>query len=87
MKIKAVADVGKTRVIGDVIKMNPLTTLIKLEPESLIKVLRTWFMENGVSMTEYKNMLNEMGIKRNGLTKRHNLKHRVSICREDQNTT
>lgn len=74
---KAVADVGSTRVIGDVIKENPLTTLIQIEPESLIKVIRTYFMENGISLTEYWEYLKSMGIKRNGRTKRHNLKHRV----------
>lgn len=76
---KAVADVGSTRVIGDVIKENPLTTLIQIEPESLIKVLRTYFMENGISLSAYWEYLNSMGIKRNGRTKRHNLKHRVVI--------
>lgn len=71
------ADVGSTRVIGDVIKENPLTTLIQIEPESLIKVLRTYFMENGISLSAYWQHLNDMGVKRNGRTKRHNLKHRV----------
>lgn len=77
--MKAVADVGATRVVGDVIKVNPLTTLIRIEPESLIKVCRNYFIENGISVTEYWNDLKAMGIKRNGVTKRHNLKHRVSI--------
>ena len=78
--MKVVADVGSTRVVGTVIKANPLTTLIKIEPESLIKVLRSWFMENGTSLTEYHNHLKEMGVKRNGITKRHNLKHRVTYA-------
>jgi hypothetical protein len=78
--LKVVADVGSTRVVGEVIKPNALTTLIKIEPESLIKVLHTWFMENGVSMREYRNMLKAHGIKRNGITKRHNLKHRVTYA-------
>jgi hypothetical protein len=80
--VKAVADVGSTRVVGEVIKRNALTTLIKLDPESLIEVLRRWFMENRVSMTEYRAMLKEHGIRRGGIIKRHNLKHRVSICEE-----
>jgi hypothetical protein len=78
--LRAVADIGSTRVVGDVIKTNPLTTLIKVDPESLIKVLRNWFMENGTSMVEYREMLREHGITRQGITKRHNLKHRVEIC-------
>jgi len=75
-----VADVGKTRVIGTVVKENPLTTVMKLEPVTMMETLRSWFMENGISMTEYRRMLKELGINRNGITKRHNLKDRVSIC-------
>lgn len=78
--MRVVADVGSTRVIGTVIKTNPLTTLIKIEPESLIKVIRNYFMENGVSVTEYWEHLKEMGVHRNGITKRHNLKHRVTYA-------
>jgi hypothetical protein len=78
--LRAVADIGSTRVVGDVVKVNPLTTLIKIDPESLIKVLRTWFMENGASTREYREMLREHGLTRQGITKRHNLKHRVEIC-------
>jgi hypothetical protein len=77
---RAVADVGKTRVVGEVIKQNALTTLIKIDPESLIKVVRQWFMENGVSMVGYRRQMRELGITKGGYTKRHNLKHRVSIC-------
>ena len=80
--LKVVADVGSTRVVGTVIKSNPLTTLMKIEPESLIKVLRHYFMENGISVTEYWRDLKAMGIKRNGITKRHNLKHRVVYAGE-----
>jgi hypothetical protein len=80
--LKVVADVGSTRVVGTVLKENALTTLIKIEPESLIKVLRNWFMENGVSVTEFWRDMKAMGIKRNGTTKRHNLKHRCEIIRE-----
>jgi len=76
---RAVANVGKTRVLGDVIKENPLTTLIRIDPEGLIKVLRSWFMEHGVSMTEYRNMLKEYGITKGNTIKRHNLKHQVEI--------
>lgn len=68
-------------MIGTVLKENPLTTVVKLEPTAMIETLRTWFMEHGVSMTEYRNMLREIGITRDGVTKRHNLKHRVSLCR------
>jgi hypothetical protein len=78
--LKVVADVGNTRVVGEVIKENPLTTLIKVEPESLIKVLRSYFMENGISLTEFYNHIRSLGLKRNGVTKRHNLKHRVEKC-------
>jgi len=78
--LKVVADVGNTRVVGDVIKQNPLTTLIKIDPESLIKVIRSYFMENGISITEYHAHIKSLGLKRNGVTKRHNLKHRVQIC-------
>lgn len=78
--MKVVADVGSTRVVGEVIKENPLTTLIKIEPESLIKVIRNWFMENGISVTEYYRDLKAMGINRDGTTKRHNLKHRVTYA-------
>jgi len=78
--MKAVADVGNTRVVGEVIKENPLTTLIKVDPESLIKLLRSYFMENGVSLTEYYNHIRSLGLKRNGVTKRHNIKHRVTLC-------
>jgi thermostable 8-oxoguanine DNA glycosylase len=77
---KAVADIGSTRVVGEVIKVNALTTLIKVDPESLIKVLRSWFLENGVSMREYREMLREYGITRGGIIKRHNLKHRVTYA-------
>jgi hypothetical protein len=80
--LKVVADVGSTRVVGVVIKENALTTVIKIEPESLIKVLRSWFMENGVSVTEFWRDMKAMGIKRNGTTKRHNLKHRVVYAGE-----
>lgn len=76
---RVVADVGKTRVVGVVVKENPLTTLIRIDPDGLIKVLRSWFMENGVSMTEYRNMLKEHGITNGGTIRRHNLKHRVEI--------
>jgi len=78
--MKVVADVGSTRVVGTVIKANPLTTLIKIEPESLIKVIRNYFMENGISVTEYWDHLKSMGIHRDGRTKRHNLKHRVTAA-------
>jgi len=78
--MKAVADVGSTRVVGTVIKPNALTTLIRIEPESLIKLIRNYFMENGISLREYQDHLKEMGVKRNGITKRHNLKHRVVLC-------
>ena len=78
--MKVVADVGSTRVVGTVIKENPLTTLMKIDPESLIKVLRSYFMENGISLTEYYDHIKELGLKRNGVTKRHNLRHRVQIC-------
>ena len=78
--MKAVADIGSTRVVGDVVKVNPLTTLIKIEPSSLIKVLRSYFMYNQVSMRSYREMLKEHGITRDGIVKRHNIKHRVSLC-------
>jgi NAD(P)H-flavin reductase len=78
--LKAVADVGSTRVVGSVVKTNPLTTVIKIDPEGMINVVRQWFLENGVSMTEYRSMLKSFGITRGGIIKRHNLKHRVSIC-------
>lgn len=78
--MKAFADVGKCRFLGTVLKINPLTTVIKLDPESLIESMRSWFMENGVSMREYRAMLKEHGITRGGIIKRHNIKHRVSIC-------
>jgi hypothetical protein len=80
MLLKVVADVGSTRVVGTVIKQNPLTTLIKIEPESLIKVLRNYFMENGISLTEFRQEMKALGVKRNGITKRHNLKHRVTLA-------
>lgn len=76
---RAVANVGKTRVLGDVIKENALTTLIKIDPEGLIKVIRHWFMEHGASTTEYRNMLKEYGITKGNIIKRHNLKHQVTI--------
>jgi hypothetical protein len=78
--LKVVADVGNTRVVGELIKRNPLTTVMKLDPESLIKVLRSYFMENGISLTEYHKHIKSLGLKRNGVTKRHNLKHRVAVC-------
>jgi hypothetical protein len=78
--VKAVCDIGNIRVVGEVIKPNALTTLIKIDPESLIKVLRSYFMENGISLTEYYDHIKSLGLKRNGVTKRHNLKHRVEIC-------
>ena len=80
--MKVVADVGSTRVVGTVIKPNALTTLIKIEPESLIKICRSYFMENGISITEYWDHMKSMGIKRDGRTKRHNLKHRVTYAGE-----
>ena len=66
-------------MIGTVLKSNPLTTVMKLEPIAMMETLRTWFMEHGVSMVEYRNMLRELGITRNGITKRHNLRHRVTL--------
>ena len=80
--MKVVADIGSTRVVGEVIKENALTTLIKIDPESLIKVIRSYFMENGISLTEYYRHIRSLGLKRNGVTKRHNLKHKVEICEE-----
>jgi len=80
--LKVVADVGSTRVVGTVIKRNPLTTLIKIEPESLIKVIRSYFMENGISVVGFYRDLKAMGIKRNGTTKRHNIKHKVVYAGE-----
>ncbi len=82
--MKVVCDLGSTRVVGTVIKPNALTTLIKVDPESLIKLIRNYFMENGISLTEYYAHIKELGLKRNGVTKRHNIKHRVTIC-EAQN--
>jgi hypothetical protein len=78
--LKAVADVGSIRVVGEVIKANVLTTVMKVEPESLIKILRRYFMENGISLTEFYNHIKSLGLKRNGVTKRHNLKHNVRLC-------
>ena len=84
--MKVVCDLGSTRVVGEVIKQNPLTTLIRIDPESLIKIIRSYFMENGISLTEYYDHIRELGLKRNGVTKRHNLKHRVMICEaQEQN--
>ena len=77
--LKVVADVGNTRVVGKLVKQNPLTTVMKIEVSSLMDCIRSHFMENGVSMTEYRNMLKKHGITRDGVTKRHNLKHRVNI--------
>ena len=78
--MKVVADVGNTRVVGELLKRNPLTTLIRIDPESLIKVIRNYFMENGISLVEYHRHIKSLGLKRNGVTKRHDLKHRVEIC-------
>jgi hypothetical protein len=78
--LKVVADIGNTRVVGEVIKRNVLTTVMRVEPESLIKILRSYFMENGISLREFYNHIRSLGLKRNGVTKRHNLKHRVEIC-------
>ena len=78
--MQVVADVGKARVIGTVLKSAPLTVTMKLDPEALMGTLRAWFMEHGVSMTEYRHMLKELGITRKGITKRHKLKHRVVYC-------
>lgn len=78
--LKVFADVGSTRVVGEVIKVNPLTTLIRIDPESLIKLLRKYFMHNGISMRSYREMLRGYGITRGSIIKRHNLKHRVSFC-------
>jgi len=80
--LKVVADVGSTRVVGTVIKTNPLTTLIKVEPVSLMKMCRNYFMENGISITEYWDHMKSLGITRDGRTKRHNLKHRVTYAGE-----
>jgi hypothetical protein len=79
---KVIADVGNTRVVGEVMEENPMTTVMKIDPESLIKVLRSYFMENGISITEYYSHIRDLGLKRNGVTKRHNLKHRVEIIHE-----
>lgn len=78
--LNAVADVGSTRVVGRVVKINPLTTVIKMEPTSWMKVFRRYAMENGCSMRSYKEMLKGYGITRDGIIKRHNLKHRVVLC-------
>lgn len=78
--MKVVADIGSTRVVGEVVKRSPLTTTMKVDPESLIRTIRAYFMENGVSLTEYYEHIKSLGLKRNGYTKRHNLKHRVEIC-------
>lgn len=77
--MKVIADVGSGRYVGELLKENALTVIMRLKPEDLIKEVRQWFLENGISMTEYRNMLKEVGITRNGVTKRHKLKHRVSI--------
>jgi hypothetical protein len=77
---KVVADVGHTRVLGKVVEENPLTTVMKIDPESLMRVIRSYFMESGISLTEYCAHIKELGLSRNGVTKRHNIKHRVTIC-------
>ena len=77
--MKAVADVGATRVVGDVVKINPLTTIIKMEPSSWMEVFRRYAIEYGCSMRSYREMLKGYGITKDGIIKRHNLKHRVSI--------
>lgn len=74
---KAVCDIGKGRYVCDVIKENALTTIVKLDPVGIMKELREYFMENGISQRNYFRMLREYGMKRTGITKRHNLKHRV----------
>ena len=75
--MKAICNIGKGRYICDVIKENPLTTVVRLDPKGLMEELRMYFMENGISMRSYREMLREYGIKRSGITKRHNLKHWV----------
>jgi hypothetical protein len=80
--LKVVADVGKTRVVGTVLKSAPLTVTMKLEPIAMIETIRAWFMEHGVSLKEYRNMLKELGITRDGITKRHKIKHRVTYAGE-----
>ncbi len=69
--MKAVADVGSTRVVGTVIKENALTTLMKIEPESLIKVIRSYFMENGISVVGFYRDLAAMGVGPEALARLH----------------
>lgn len=80
VRLKVVADVGKTRVGGTLVKPNALTVWMKMDPSSWIEAFRRYSMENGCSMRSYREMLRGYGIKRDGLIKRHKLKHRVSIC-------
>jgi hypothetical protein len=79
-RLKVMANVGKGRYMCEVIKQNPLTTVVKIDPVSLINELRLYFMENGISMRTYREMLREYGITRKGISKRHNLKHAVTRC-------
>lgn len=76
---KVIADVGRCRYVGDLLKENALTVVMKICPEDLIAEVRRYFMENGISVTEFWRHLKSEGIHRNGVTKRHKLKHRVSI--------
>lgn len=78
--MRVMANVGNGRYMGELVKENPLTVVMKLDPEGLIKELRSYFMEHGISMRSYREMLKEHGITRNGIIKRHKIKHMVRYC-------
>ncbi len=64
----ATADIGGCRPVGTLIKENARTVLIRFNPEDHIK---SWF--------DKESCERQGGLMRNGLVKRHKLKHGVII--------
>lgn len=81
--VEAFFKIGKSRTFGKVLKENPITTLVKFDPFEFSREEIIELMAHGFSFNKYKLELEEKGIDRAGIIKRHNIKHDVIFVGKD----
>lgn len=74
---KAFFNIAQARMIGQVLKKNPLTTLIEFDPFEFSREEIIDLMASGFSFNRYEVALEEQGVTHGGTIKRHNIKHNV----------
>jgi len=74
---KAAFNLGKVRTVGEVVKPNPLTTLVRFDPFDFSEEEKLELMVVGYSFNKLVLDMEEAGITHEGIIKRHNIKHSV----------